>query len=228
MTIAYIPARGGSKGLQNKNLRLVGGKTLIQRTVEIAVASEIFDCIYLDTDSPEIAQEGLSWGACVPFLREPRLAQDESLILDCILDFARRIAGDPIKDSEAIFLLQPTSPLRKVSEILDCFEMWSFHGGVCSIATVSEPIQSPKDLIIWKEGGEWQPIFEDNSQTTNRQSLNPTKFVTGSVYVFSLKFVNDHKSITPIAFTKYFEASQISSIDVDSEFDLKLANLLCD
>lgn len=228
MTIAYIPARGNSKGLQNKNLRLVAGKSLIQRTVETAVASGIFDCIYLDTDSSDIAEEGRSWGACVPFLREAQLAQDDSLILDCILDFFYRIDENLINTSEAIFLMQPTSPLRKVSEIHDCFELWNSHDGGCCITTVSEPLQSPKDLIILKDGSDWQPLFDDDSRTSNRQSLNPTKFVTGSIYVFSLEFIRNHKSITPMIFTKYIEASQISSIDVDTEFDLRLANLLCD
>jgi CMP-N-acetylneuraminic acid synthetase len=228
VTIAYIPARGNSKGLQNKNLRLVAGKSLIQRTVETAVASEIFDCVYLDTDSSDIAEEGQRWGACVPFLREPQLAQDGSLILDCILNFFHRIDENLVNASEAIFLLQPTSPLRKVTEIHDCFEFWNLHDGSSCIATVSEPLQSPKDLIVSKGGSDWLPLFDDDSRTSNRQSLNPTKFVTGSIYVFSLEFLNSHKSIAPITFTKYFETSQISSIDVDTEFDLRLANLLCD
>lgn len=228
MTIAYIPARGNSKGLQNKNLRLVAGKSLIQRTIETAVASEIFDCIYLDTDSADIAEEGQSWGACVPFLREPQLAQDDSLILDCILNFFNRVDKNHIDPSEAIFLLQPTSPLRKVTEIHNCFELWKLYDRSSCITTVSEPLQSPKDLIILEDGSDWQPLFDDDSRTSNRQSLTPTKFVTGSIYVFSLEFLSSHKSITPRMFTKYFETSQISSIDVDTEFDLRLANLLCD
>jgi CMP-N-acetylneuraminic acid synthetase len=226
VAIAYIPARGGSKGVQNKNLQTVSGKSLIRRTLETALAAGIFECIYLDTDSPEIAQEGERWGASIPFLRSPRLAQDNSLILECVSDYFSRITEYPLKDSEPIFLLQPTSPLREVSEILDCLSVWKSHNGSCSVATVSEPLQSSKDLIMRIGTGNWIPLIEEGSRNSNRQSFPPVKFVTGSIYVFSLSFIKEHKSFTPFSFTKYVEVSQLSSIDVDSEFDLRLANLL--
>ncbi len=228
MAIALVPARGGSKGLPNKNLRKVAGKTLIQRTVEVAQSSEQFRYIFLDTDSAEIAEEGKKYGAKIPFLREPELASDESQIIDCIFSFFSRLQQDyEFDESEPIVLLQPTSPLRDSSDIVLCLEAWLEDQGKFGIATISAPLQSPKDFIFLNAEKKWVPAITDDFKSTNRQSFPEFKFVSGSVYVFSLDFLVKHMQVAPIHFTKYVEVSQTSSIDIDTEFDLKLANLLC-
>ena len=227
MAIALIPARGGSKGLLNKNLRKVAGKTLIQRTIEVAQSSGQFSEIFLDTDCPEIAEEGKIHGANVPFLREPKLASDESQIIDCISCFFSRLQNYEFEESEPIVLLQPTSPLRVRSDILRCLEAWLEDQGKFCVATMSSPLQSPKDFISINAERKWVPAISGDLKSTNRQSFPEFKFVSGSVYIFSLKFLVEHKEVAPINFTKYVEASQTASIDIDTEFDLQLANLLC-
>ena len=227
MAIALIPARGGSKGLLNKNLRKVAGKTLIQRTIEVAQSSGRFREIFLDTDSTEIAEEGKKHGAEVPFLREPKLASDESQIIDCIFSFFSRLQNYGFEESEPIVLLQPTSPLRAVMDIVHSLDAWLEGQGGFSVATISSPLQSPKDFIFLNAEQKWVPAISGDFKSTNRQSFPDFKFVSGSVYVFSLRFLVEHMEIVPFDFTKYVEASQIASIDIDTEFDLQLANVLC-
>jgi CMP-N-acetylneuraminic acid synthetase len=227
VAIALVPARGGSKGLVNKNLRKVGGKTLIQRTIEVAQSSGQFREIFLDTDSPEIAEEGEKHGAKVPFFREPKLASDESQIVDCIFSFFSRLQNYEFEESEPIVLLQPTSPLRDLLDIVHCLEAWLESKGKFGVATISSPLQSPKDFISLNAEKQWIPAISGDFKSTNRQSFPEFKFVSGSVYVFSLKFLVEHMEVAPFHYTKYVEASQTASIDIDTEFDLKLANLLC-
>lgn len=226
MAIALIPARGGSKGLLNKNLRKVAGKTLIQRTIEVAQSSGHFKEIFLDTDSSEIAEEGKRYGARVPFLRDPTLASDESQIIDCIFGFFSRLQNYEAEASDAIVLLQPTSPLRVSLDISRCLETWRESQGKFGVATISSPLQSPKDFISLNTEQKWVPAISGDYQSTNRQSFPEFKFITGSVYVFSLKFLVEHMEVAPLNNTKYVEASQLASIDIDTEFDLQLANIL--
>jgi len=227
VAIALIPARGGSKGLPNKNLKKVAGKTLIQRTIEVAQSCGRFREIFLDTDSLEIAEEGKKYGASVPFLRDLKLGSDESQIIDCVFSFFSRLQNTEFEESEPVVLLQPTSPLRTSLDIVLCLEAWLKDQGKFGVATVSSPMQNPKDFIYLNGEEKWSPLISDDSKSTNRQSFPEFKFVSGSVYVFSLNFLAEHMEVAPIHFTKYVDASQTASIDIDTEFDLKLANLLC-
>ena len=92
--LALIPARGGSKGIPNKNIQIVGKKSLLARSIESAITANIFSEICVSTDSPVIAREALKCGVSVPFLRPDSLSTDESKSLDLIvhaLDFYEKV-----------------------------------------------------------------------------------------------------------------------------------------
>src|SRR2546423_13951811 len=117
-----IPARAGSKRVREKNLRTVGGVSLVGRAVFAArefvrlarMTNE--SRVIVDTDSEDIAREGHAWGAEVPFLRAPELAQDDTSSADSSIVLLHRLYGE-VDDSDIIVLLQPTSPLRKAEDI---------------------------------------------------------------------------------------------------------------
>src|SRR5690554_6446866 len=114
--LALIPARGGSKGLPRKNLRLLGGKPLIAWTIEEAVKSGCFAEVAVSTDDNEIAAAAKDYGARVPFLRPAELARDDTKGIEVVLH-----AMDWYETNEWAFdllmLLQPTSPLRTAEDI---------------------------------------------------------------------------------------------------------------
>ena len=83
--LAIIPARGGSKGVPGKNLRLLAGKSLVQRTFEVALSSKYLDRIILSTDSEVIAAHARSIGLEVPFMRPAKLATDKSPMIDTVI-----------------------------------------------------------------------------------------------------------------------------------------------
>ena len=119
--IAIIPARSGSKGLKDKNIRLLNGKPLLAYSVEAALESEQFDEVMVSTDSEKYAEIAKEWGANVPFLRSAELSSDTATSKDVILDVLKRYA-----ESGQVFdtfsLLQPTSPLRTAENICRVFQ----------------------------------------------------------------------------------------------------------
>ena len=117
MRIAIIPARGGSKEIPRKNIKLFAGKPLISWTIDIANNCDLIDKVVVSTDDNEIAKISLSYGAEIPFTRPAELATDNSPIIDTVLDYLTKNS----KVSE-IILLQPTSPLRNYSDLQNIIE----------------------------------------------------------------------------------------------------------
>lgn len=133
MTLALIPARGGSKGIPRKNIRPIAGKPLIAWTIEAALAAEGIDRVVVSTEDEEIAAVAREWGAEVPFMRPSELASDEAPGIAPVLHAIDQLAGH-----KALILLQPTSPLRTAEQI-DRFEkdLAVFTGVEHAVATVN-------------------------------------------------------------------------------------------
>src|SRR5690606_12646538 len=119
--LAVIPARGGSKGIPNKNIVDVNGKPLIQYTVEAALNSKYLDRIIVSTDSLEIAKVAKACGAEVPFLRPAELATDTSKTIEALLHAVREISTSNLR-YDYLVLLQPTQPLRQSFHIDEAVE----------------------------------------------------------------------------------------------------------
>src|SRR5262245_1333122 len=124
MRIGFVvPARGGSKGLVGKNLRTVAGTSVVGRAV--AVANRALrrrgglGTVIVDTDAEDIAAEGRRWGAAVPFLRPPELARDDTPTVVNVMHAVERLGKSTL---DVVVLLQPTSPLRSVDDVLRCID----------------------------------------------------------------------------------------------------------
>ena len=117
--LAIVPARGGSKGVPRKNVRPLGGKPLLQWTVEAARASVHIDRLVLSTDDDEIARLGRTIGIEVPFMRPSAAASDEATA-DAVIDHALASLDEPF---DYLVLLQPTSPLRSATDIDGCLDL---------------------------------------------------------------------------------------------------------
>ena len=114
--LGFIPARGGSKGVPDKNIKLLAGKPLIAYTIEQALASRI-NKVLVSTDSKKIKEIAVKFDAEVPFLRPAEHAKDESTIEAALKDTLNRLKILEDYEPEIIVLLQPTSPLRKAEHI---------------------------------------------------------------------------------------------------------------
>ena len=137
--IALIPARGGSKGIPRKNIKLFCGKPLIYWSIKVALENKFIDRVIVSTEDIEIAQIATDFSAEVPFLRPKDLANDNSLTIDVVLDIL-----DNLEDVNDILLLQPTSPLRRDEDLSSIFE---FREKCCSDSAVSV-CSSEKNLAL--------------------------------------------------------------------------------
>src|SRR3990170_4228465 len=119
--VGIIPARGGSKGLSGKNIKMLCGKPLIAWTIEAGLNSKYLDEVMVTTDSEEIADVSRKFGATVPFLRPHELALDHSTTFEAVqqaIDFYRTNLR---KIFDYIVLLEPTSPLREKDDVIKYF-----------------------------------------------------------------------------------------------------------
>jgi len=121
--IAIITARSGSKGLKDKNIRLLDGKPLLAYSIEAAQKSSIFDEIFVSTDSVIYADIAKKWGASVPFLRKAELSGDATSSWDVVKD-AMECYTNIDKEFDMMTLLQPTSPLRTAHDITNTYNIF--------------------------------------------------------------------------------------------------------
>ncbi|MFZ3074393.1 MAG: acylneuraminate cytidylyltransferase family protein [Minisyncoccales bacterium] len=181
--IAIIPARGGSKGLPGKNIKVLSGKPLIAWTIEQARKSKYIDKLIVSTDDKEIARISEKYGANVPFLRPKKLAKDNSSTLDAIVHaiswFERN--GECF---DIIVLLEPTSPLRKKNDIDDAIGLFIKNYKKADSLLSLGAIQLEKPQITKKiEKGFVAPFVKTKYAFHQRQQLAKAYFPYGVVYI---------------------------------------------
>jgi CMP-N-acetylneuraminic acid synthetase len=181
--LGLIPARGGSKGIPNKNIRLLCGKPLLAYTAEAALHAQSLERVILSTDSEAIAKVGEEWGLEVPFMRPANLAKDDTPTLAVVQHAIQWIeAQGQIYD--AICLLQPTNPLRTTSDIDACVSLLAQSSADSVISVLSVPSEYNPHWVYFADSegyltlttGEKQPI-------ARRQDLPPAFHRSGSVYI---------------------------------------------
>lgn len=215
--LAVICARGGSKGLPRKNLRLLGGKPLIAWSIEAGRRSRHIDRLILSSEDEEIMATARAWGCEVPFRRPAALAGDESWIGD-VLIHALDALDAPF---DYLVLLQPTSPLRSAEDIDACLRI-CHETGAPACASVTEPAKSPYFCYAMEPGGRLVPLFAAHHLAHRRQDVPPAWVLNGAVFV---------STVAAFRATRDFFKSEVAghvmpperSIDIDSESDLRQA-----
>lgn len=224
---AFIPARGGSKGIPRKNLTLLGGKPLIQHTIEAALMCGVIDDVFISSDNDEIISFCQSLGLEVPYKRPAELAQDQSSIVDCALDMLEWKQRNGLRVPDAVLLLQPTSPLRQphhISEMIQLAEAKKAQSAV-SVHTMSE---HPYECIEKKDSG-WNFIKHPSSQVTGRQSYkNNFYFLNGAMYFVTTDFLISNRSFFSEGSSELYVMDAIYGADIDEPSDLKYAEFCFD
>ena len=210
---ALILARGKSKRLPRKNILDFGGKALIRWTIEVAELSEIFSEIVVSTDCPIIAEEARAAGAEVPFLRPERYARDETSSLSVI-----RYHMEVSKLREHIMLLQPTSPLRSVSDVRDAWELYKEDMGKTSVVSATRFVSNPANVyqVIEGEGNHRKCLRLGRSAF--EQPERQLYVLNGAIYIFSQTYVNRNQFLYD-SNSRVFVMPHERSIDIDTELD---------
>lgn len=218
--LGLIPARGGSKGVPRKNIRILGQKPLIAWTIEAAINSKLLDRIILSSEDNEIIEVARAYGCEAPFVRPAELAADNSTALETVLHALQSLA----EDYEYLVLLQPTSPLRTSEDIDGCIRMCHSHNAP-SCAAVCQPRQSPYWMFSRNQEGYLVPLLRAAQNISRRQDLPTAYVVNGAVYVAKTSWLRNTMSFVTEE-TLAYEMPEERSIDLDTELDFKLAEII--
>ena len=217
--IAIIPARGGSKGIPNKNLAEVDGISLVTRAIHSAVQSGVVDFVVVSSDDPAILDEATKAGA-VAINRPADLATDTAAIEDAIAHALQKFS-ESHPTPTTLVLLQPTSPLRQSSTISDAVRLFTENGNVGSVFGVIEAEHHPYKTLIATDAIV-QPMRTIEDLSRSRQELPKAYRQSGSIYVVGVQdfLTNNSLFISPV---RWIEVSSEEAIDIDTPADLETA-----
>lgn len=179
--LAIVPARSGSKGVPDKNLRPLAGRTLLEYTADAARGSGVIDRIVLSTDSEAIAAAGRQAGVEVPFMRPAELARDDSPMLPVLqhaIGELERGGWSP----EYVVLLQPTSPLRRASHVREAVDLLRRSGADSVVTVIEVPKHLSPDYVMRIDQGVLRPFLPEGERVTRRQDVRPAYSRDGTVY----------------------------------------------
>ncbi len=226
--LALIPARGGSKGLPNKNILDCAGKPLIEWTISAALGARAIDDVLVSTDAENIAAASRRAGASVPFLRPAELAKDNSAMLDVIKHAWETHVDASGRRFDYIVLLQPTSPLRTSAHIDEAVEC--YFKNRCSeddtLASVYPVGQKHGWLMQVSDDREYIRFCMDaRSSNPQRQNLKPYYLPNGAIFV--VRGGNFKDGLYRDNTLPYImEAADSVDIDTSDDFDFAAASLL--
>ncbi|MCI0625325.1 MAG: acylneuraminate cytidylyltransferase family protein [Acidobacteria bacterium] len=193
--LGIIPARGGSKGIPRKNIRLLAGKPLLHYTSAAALSARCLARVILSTDDQEIAEVGRACGVEVPFMRPPELARDDIPTLPVLQDAVRRLhaMGDQF---DAILILQPTNPLRRSEDIDGAIGLLERTRADSVISLVDVGEKHPARMkFIDAEGRVSDPSFGEAFEGQRRQDLAKLYLREGSIYLTRRDVLMNQNSI---------------------------------
>ncbi len=220
-TYAIIPARGGSKGLSRKNLRLLGGLPLVVHSIRAALEATSIDMVAVSTEDEEIARIAARHGAQV-VARPGKLASDVAQN-DAVFRHALQTIRSPGHPEDLAVLLQPTSPLRRASDIDGCVELFRRSGAATALTVCEVDVHPGKCLLLHE--GLVEPFTSDDDMEARRQDMVPAFRQNGAVYVVGAEnfLIHGRFFLKPCA---AYRMSRRDSIDIDDALDLEFAEMI--
>ena len=220
--IAIIPARSGSKGLKDKNIKEINGKPLIAYTIESAIESNVFEDVLVSTDSKKYLDIAVKYGAYVPFLRSEKLSKDASSTNDVIEDVLAQLKQIG-KEYDAFMLLQPTSPLRTIEDIKNALKLFEEKkaNSVVSMCECDHSQLFVKSLDDQKR----LDNFLTNIKNVQRQNVKKYYRLNGAIYLIRTNYFLKYKDFYREKSYAYIMKKK-NSIDIDDIYDFKYAEML--
>ena len=222
--LGIIPARGGSKGIKDKNIRTLADKPLIAYTIEAARASmELGDCL-VSTDSERIAGVAKEFGASVPFLRPAELARDESPTVDALVHAIGWYEREHGMRIHAVVVLQPTAPLRTAKDIDESIRLFREGRARSLFSCYAESTAHP--VVMYLEvDGLLKPLLGDKDVVIRRQDFPPVYVRNGAIYIAERGLVLEERRIRDDRSRLYLMPRE-RSINIDEPGDFEEAERL--
>lgn len=221
--LALMLARGGSKGIPNKNIKLLNGKPLLYYSAKAVIESNLFDRFIISTDSQRIAEIAKKNGIEVPFLRPQELAQDNSNALDAI-EHALKFIENEDKVYDNVLYIFPTAPLILKDDIINAYKLLSNKNADLIIA-VTETDHPMFWMNTLPPDNSLKNFVPKIARKKNRQELPKSYRISGSLYIGKwdvFYYKKDWFDVNSFAYVIPRERA----VDIDSEIDFKLAEIL--
>lgn len=221
--LVLIPARGGSKGIPGKNIKPLGGVPLVARTINAAL--EAFGCsapLCLSTDSEEIRNVGMKYGAEAPFLRPAELAADDTPTRDVILHALDFYAARGY-DADCVVLLQPTSPFRTAPQIVEAVSL--YRPDIDMVVSVSPSTANPYYDIFETDSEGLLRISKGEGLFTRRQQAPQVWQYNGAIYVIKADSLRRMPMGAFRARLPYV-MDRLTSLDIDTPLDWEMAEAM--
>ena len=216
--LAFIPARGGSKGIPRKNIRSFCGKPLLQWSIDVALTAPSVDRVVVSTDDPEIAEIARAGGAEVPFLRPAELASDIASGIAPVLHVLQQLP-----DVSDLLLMQPTSPLRRVEDV-EAIIALRHKTGSDTVVSVTPSSKHPAWMYALSLDQVMQPLL-DIPDDSCRQQLPPAYVLNGALYLATRALLEQEKSFLTVDTVGYVMPPE-RSVDIDTLLDWQWGELL--
>ena len=225
-TIAIIPARGGSKGLVKKNIKLLNGKPLIAWTIEQALRTREFNEVVVSTDCPDIAAVAETYGALVPFLRPYVLSSDVatsySVVEHCLDYYATKLN----KSFDIVALLEPTQPLRESGDLsLMCDLLVEGYEDFDAVLCVGECSQHPSLVLEIAETGYLVEYDKSALKVSRRQDHSVLYYPSGTFFIKTSELLSQ-KTFYPYR-TASYKLQRYQCFEIDDIYDfLAVENIM--
>lgn len=220
--LGIIPARGGSKGIPNKNIVELGGKPLIEYTIEAALSSKYLTHCIVSTDSEKIALVAKNSGATVPFMRPANLAADTTQSLPVVLHALKYMEKDNGFLYDAVVMLQPTTPLRRSKDIDNALELLFASNADSVISVVDVGANHPLRMKRIIDGRLINYVDQGHEDMRPRQDLPSVYIRNGAIYAVSRQTLMNNESFSG-ANSMAYEMPNHCSVNIDEMSDLILA-----
>lgn len=223
--LCTICARGGSKGVKNKNIKTLNGKPLIAYTIEQAKASKLFEHIVISTDSDDIANTAKQYGAEVFFKRDADIASDTAGKLDVIKDAFLKSEKHYNQTFDYLIDLDATAPLRDTKDIIDSFKQF-IEDNNDNLITAAPSRRSPYfNLVEQDKNGKVYLSKTLDSNIARRQDAPKSYDMNASIYIWKRETIINENSIF-LENTGLYVMPEERSIDIDSELDFKFVEFI--
>ena len=224
MILGLIPARGGSKGVKDKNIRLLLGKPLISYAIECGLSCSSIEKLVVSTDSVRIADIAKEHGAEVPFIRPAELARDDSPMMPVLAHALKACEELYSRKVEAIVLLDATSPLTTPDDLENAIKL--FKSSDCDAVISAVPAKrNPYFNMVVMEDSYARLAIESEKEMTRRQDCPPVYDLNNAIWIFSRNTILEMKSRLPKK-SALFVMDEGRSVDLDSETDFKVLEVL--
>jgi len=222
--IAIIPARAGSKRIKNKNITMLLSKPLIAWTIEAALGSGLFQDVLVSTDGQEIAEIAKKLGASVPFLREPKEADDHTPVWTATLNALKQMEDYKKYKYDVVIQLMPNCPCRTAEDIKAAYQAFSAADADSQISIFKFGWMNPWWAMKVNKNMNTEPIFPEALRKRS-QDLDELFCPTGAIWIAKTEALKKSGTFYSPSY-RVHELTWESAVDIDEEADLRMAELI--